>query len=151
MIDISITPCYIFLAIIILLICVLCRAKIEILIFSEYVLAVLLFTVLGRSSGYWDIRIIPFWSYGKILEGEYSYVIENLMNAILMVPFGYFLFFLFSKSVNKVIIISALFELTIELLQYFLHCGLAEWDDIFHGVIGSLLGCLLFKLISNGN
>ena len=40
----------------------------------------------------------------------------------------------------KILLIGGAFSLLIETLQFFLRRGFAEFDDVFHNVLGSMIG-----------
>ena len=88
-----------------------------------------------------NLCITPFWSYIKIFDGEPKYIIENLMNIVVFLPVG-LLLPLSHNMINfrKVIVIGAIISLIIEVLQFSLKTGLAEFDDVFHNTMGTAIG-----------
>lgn len=97
----------------------------------------------------------PFWSYFESLGGgREDLVAEIIMNVIFFIPLGVLLRLSFYNiKWWQVILISLFLSSSIELLQLLLRRGYAEFDDLFHNVLGSLLGYGLFlvvKMIYNG-
>ena len=122
-----------------------------------YCLVILLYTVVLRTPTSTGYKIIPFWSYYCIWIDWFrkELLIENLLNICMMIPFG-FLSFGCGKitNVKRTVVIAFLFEIAIEVLQLVFHRGLAEWDDVIHGCIGTIIGwgiAMLLLKIRNHN
>lgn len=49
----------------------------------------------------------------------------------------------------KVSLIGGAFSLLIETLQFFLRRGFAEFDDVWHNVVGCMIGYGLYLVIAN--
>ena len=89
-----------------------------------------------------------FWSYSAIVEGQEEYMAENLLNVFAFIPIGFCLgMILRTAKWWKVLGIGILISASIELLQYFLKRGFAEFDDVFHNVLGCLIGYGLYKVV----
>ena len=102
-------------------------------------------TLLGRQPN--PERIIHlqlFWSY---LAGSRELITENILNIIMFIPLGIFLYDLPKKplSLRKALIIAALASLSIELIQLAGKLGEFEFDDILHNTAGALAGYLISK------
>lgn len=107
----------------------------------------------------------PFWSYSRP-----DLFVENLMNVIVFIPIGMILGSLLrgkgslsrkgswlmvkgsstseaTKSMTwlMVAIIGCGISVTIEALQFFLHRGFSEVDDVMHNTLGCILGYILVK------
>src|SRR5699024_12705389 len=77
-------------------------------------------------------------------------LISTVMNINLFIPFGFFLYVLISKF-TITILLTILFSLLIELLQYLMPIGrISNIDDVLlnaaGGIIGSAFGLLFVKL-----
>ena len=114
-------------------------------IFFSYILFVFFFTVIGReaSSGY-QYNLELFWSYKRAFsEGSLVNLFGNSLNILLFIPFGICAFGIMDCSMEKFVFVGCIgmvLSLIIELLQLALKRGLFEFDDIFHNVIGMMLG-----------
>lgn len=96
-----------------------------------------------------NLCITPFWSYIKIFDGEPKYIIENLMNMVVFLPVGLLLPLSHNEiSFKKVIVIGAIISLIIEILQFSLKTGLAEFDDVFHNTMGTAIGYVFYLIVS---
>ncbi|NGP45926.1 VanZ family protein [Bacillaceae bacterium SIJ1] len=84
-----------------------------------------------------------------------SYNIRNFLgNMLLFLPFGFFVGLLTNRLGNKVrlgrlfllIIASACFSLTIELLQHFVFYRIFDVDDILMNTLGAFIGLLVYMI-----
>lgn len=95
-----------------------------------------------------------FWSYQAIKEGREDLIYENIMNVLVFLPVGILLCSTFSKiKWWQVILIGLSISVSIEALQYVFKKGYSEFDDVFHNVLGCILGFFFyqsFKWIING-
>ena len=101
----------------------------------------------------------PFWSYrGVLRSGKDALLTQNIANVLAFVPIGLLLGCAFGwKKWWKVLLIGGGFSVLIEALQFFLKRGFAEFDDVFHNVLGCLIGygicvgiCALVRWVKNG-
>jgi glycopeptide antibiotics resistance protein len=77
-------------------------------------------------------------------------VVTNLAgNIVAFAPFGFFLPILWKKGRNLFgcVLLSALFSLTVEAVQFFTKVGAFDVDDIMLNAIGGLMGWLCYYLI----
>ena len=91
-----------------------------------------------------------FWSWNKIFfEGNSELLEENLLNCLLLVPFGVLLPAIFHKRIGwkRSFLYGFLISLTIELCQLVFRRGLFEWDDMIHNAFGCMLGCKTMEFI----
>ena len=90
-----------------------------------------------------------FWSYRAAANGHQDLLNQNLFNILLFVPFG-FLCAMTERKPNiwKTIGLGAVLSLLTELTQMLSKRGLFELDDLFHNILGSALGAILWLLIS---
>ncbi|URN84105.1 VanZ family protein [Acetobacterium wieringae] len=118
--------------------------------FWFYLYLIFVYAFLGRTgkNGY-DINVMPFWSYQHIvLTHELRIVFEVLLNCLMFIPVGILVPWAYenilhedeTKKRNTVLQFGLIVSLTVEFLQFFTKTGLLEWDDIFHNMIGMLLG-----------
>jgi glycopeptide antibiotics resistance protein len=112
------------------------------LLLSEYIILILLLTVVFRESRtVQSYNLMPFWSYRVIRNGNELLLTQAIMNVVAFIPIGVLLGLSFSKMKWwKVILIGGAFSVMIEALQFFLWCGFTEFDDVFHNVFGCLIG-----------
>ena len=129
-----------------------------VLLLVEYIFLLFCSTVIFRTSG--DTRqydFHPFWSYSRP-----DLFVENIMNVIVFIPIGMILGSLLrvkgsstseaTKSMTwlMVAIIGCGISVTIEAMQYFLHRGFAETDDVMHNTVGCVIGYGIYKLVRYG-
>ena len=89
-----------------------------------------------------------FWSYSAIQEGRIDLIPETVMNVVVFMPIGVVLSCL-SPRIKwwMVLLIGIGFSVLIEALQFFLKRGFAEFDDVFHNMLGCLLGIMIVEII----
>ncbi len=91
---------------------------------------------------------MPLWSWYEVIENHSKELLgEILLNVVLFVPVGVFVTLLYKFRPLKMFLIGFLFSAAIELTQLILCRGLFEWDDMLHNGLGSLLGCLLGRIL----
>ena len=107
-------------------------------------------TVISRSVMAERIHYLtPFRSYRAIMAGSSLTLIQNLMNVLVFVPIGALLGCSFDNMKWwKVALFAAIFSFLIETLQFVTKRGFAEFDDVFHNVIGCLTGYGLYIVLS---
>ncbi|RHV89441.1 VanZ family protein [Lachnospiraceae bacterium OF09-33XD] len=91
-----------------------------------------------------------FWSWNEVFfKGSNKMLEENLLNCLLLVPFGALLPAIFHKRIGwkRSFLYGFLISLTIELCQLVLRRGLFEWDDMIHNAFGCMLGCKTMEFI----
>jgi glycopeptide antibiotics resistance protein len=119
--------------------------NVTLVLFVGYVLFVLCFTVLFRSSRLCrDYFLLPFWSYSALY---YRKIAEIIFNVLMFMPVG----FLYGGSKKKVYWVEVLclgFGLSgaIEVMQLVTRRGVCSIDDVIHNTIGCLIGYGLFRL-----
>lgn len=116
-----------------------------VLLLVEYIFLLFCSTVIFRTSG--DTRqydFHPFWSYSRP-----DLFVENIMNVIVFIPIGMILGSLLRVKGSWLIalLIGCSVSVTIEAMQYFLHRGFAETDDVMHNTVGCVIGFLLVVMI----
>ena len=83
----------------------------------------------------------PFWSYRAIRAGRSDLLTQNIMNVFAFVPIG----FLLGCSIDrmkwwKALLIGCCFSLLLEVLHFVLKRGFAEYDDVWHNLLGCAIG-----------
>ena len=117
------------------------------LLLLEFIFLLISLTVLyrpiqlGRA-----FNLIPFWSYRAVLGWEHDLLLTQIiMNVVAFIPLGFLLGCSFSKMKWwKVALFSAFFSLIIETIQFITIRGFAEFDDVFHNVVGAMIGYGMF-------
>lgn len=98
-------------------------------------------------------QLIPFSTIKDFIFNSPSYLIaiENLLgNILIFSPLGFLLPIIFSKKINniaKIIIITFILSLTIEIIQLFTGLGFFDVDDLILNTLGGSLGYCLYKFI----
>ncbi len=116
-----------------------------------YLFAVLWYTLMRRSPGYYLSQYDLFWSYRLWFEGDWGYGKAILANIAMFIPFGFLLMALKKdagggKDLFLVFLLSLAFSALIETMQFTLMRGSFEFDDICNNASGAVLGALLFWL-----
>ena len=112
------------------------------LLLLEYMSLLLLLAVLTRKvQANHAFNFTPFWSYQAYREGVKFLLTQNIANVLAFVPIGLLLGCAFGRMKWwKVLLIGGGFSVLIETLQFFLKRGFAEFDDVFHNVLGCMIG-----------
>lgn len=120
----------------------------EILLIFMFI--VLSSTVLTRISDKGRMyNLMPFWSWQEVIRGDIELLEENLLNLILLFPFGFLLPFVFYRKVSwyKALFAGLIFSFFIEISQLILCRGTFEWDDMIHNSLGAMIGCIIANKI----
>ena len=116
--------------------------------FGAYVFLILAESVLRRSATKavtYDLT--PFWSYAAVFSGDTSLLSQMIGNVVAFMPFGFLLPASNAKYTFRVAVLSGLaFSVFIEVVQFITKRGFAEFDDVFHNVLGTVIGYGLWKL-----
>ena len=115
-----------------------------------FIFVVLSSTVLTRLPGKERLyKLVPFWSWKEVIRGNIEYLEENLLNLILLFPFGFLLPFAFYRKISwyKALFAGVIFSFFIEISQLILCRGLFECDDIIHNSLGAMIGCIIANKI----
>ena len=82
-----------------------------------------------------------FWSYRAIREGDKALLTQIIANVVVFVPIGLLLGCAFGRIRWWTVLLVGLgFSVLIETLQFVLKRGFAEFDDVFHNVLGCMIG-----------
>ncbi len=91
----------------------------------------------------------PYYDFSLNREGS---LIDIILNVLMMIPFGYLLAKIKKSNVVKVVIITLLFSISIELTQLlmskvFINHRFFDVTDIINNTIGGLIGYIIYKLV----
>lgn len=154
MLNPEIEPVYYKMALVLFVVIIICNKMIPekickgkrvfcLALMLTYIFLVIASTILSRtSSGIHRYELMPFWSYVEIIKNNNAFIFwEVVLNILMMVPVGFMTVFSFNRiTIKGVVIMAFLIEAFIEGMQLILCRGLAEWDDIIHGMIGAAVG-----------
>lgn len=89
-------------------------------------------------------KLVLFWTYELIAEGDKNSFFELFWNIILFAPFG-LLGSIVCQKRNKlpVLFFGIIFSAGIEITQLLTHRGLFDFDDIIHNTVGTLIGIVI--------
>lgn len=106
-----------------------------------------------------SVNLIPFRTIveytgiaaQKGIPGFLQFFANIFGNIIIFVPLGYFLpvFFRRMDKARRILLASAAFSTVIEILQFVLHAGSSDVDDVLLNTLGGLAGYLLLKRIAH--
>lgn len=116
------------------------------LLLLEYLVLLLFLSVLVRSEqAERTYMLTPFWSYPAIQERQPGILTQVIMNVAAFVPVG-FLFGCFCGRAKwwKALLLGGGISILIEILQFAFKRGMSEFDDLFHNVLGCLMGYGLY-------
>lgn len=121
-----------------------------VLLLAEYLLLLLVSSVLTRTvQAERMFDFMPFWSYRAIREGDEPLLLQNIMNVAVFIPIGFLLCCSFRRlKWWQVLSIGAGFSLLIEVLQFVFKRGFAEFDDVFHNVLGCAIGYGVYLVVA---
>ena len=129
-----------------------------------YVLAVLYITFLApyRYTGRFtadNVNFSPFsdkWFYisnfTTLRDNQKLFIVKEMGgNFLLLMPFSWFVFALFKNKIKRVLmaLLLAIIAICIESLQYGLHIGTFDIDDIILNITGGFFGIFLFDVVCN--
>lgn len=107
------------------------------ILFGAYIAAVLWITLFSRIGDGYRGFLLPFHSYVEILKGNRQFLLENIGNVVLFIPFRVALKWSGVKDVKKA---GFLASLLIEILQFTFALGTFECDDLIHNTLGAVIG-----------
>ena len=98
-----------------------------------------------------QIRLIPFNTVFESLSGDKTLkflMVNYLGNILLFIPIGLILSAIFKRlTIIRIVLISLLITVAVELSQNLLGRGYADIDDIMMNVLGAFIGAVIFSLI----
>ena len=113
------------------------------LLLVEYMVLLLALAVLTRKvHSARAFNFSPFWSYREVLRsGKDALLTQNIANVLAFAPIGLLLGCSIGQMKwKRVLLIGGGFSLLIEVLQFIFKRGFAEFDDVFHNVLGFAIG-----------
>ena len=118
------------------------------LLLLEYLVLLISLSVLARTVlAERKFDFTPFWSYRAILAGNSALLPQAIMNVVAFIPVGLLLGCSFDwMKWWKVLLIGGAFSLLIETLQFVLKRGFVEFDDMWHNVVGCLVGYCIYVI-----
>ncbi|MCM1219332.1 MAG: VanZ family protein [Lachnospiraceae bacterium] len=123
------------------------QKKLNKIIFTAYIFAVLWLTLIDRTPTYHRMMLMPFWEYRNLLfSGNHLYWFQQIgCNILMLMPLG-FLLAMRKISTRNIVIIGCLFSVFIELTQLITARGLCEFDDVFNNTLGAWIGCAIYRM-----
>lgn len=119
------------------------------LLFLEYLCLLLILAVLTRKvQGERLFDFSLFWSYRSVRKIGYRLLLLQIVaNVTMFIPIGILLGCIMREiKWWKVLLIGGGFSLLIESFQFFFKRGFAEFDDVFHNVLGCMIGYGIYKV-----
>lgn len=116
-----------------------------------YIVFILSKTIIGRpETEEYTYDLLPFWSYLALIRGEgVNLWMCIYLNVLFFIPLGILLWFaLKDRRWWKALLFSIVLSLCVEIAQLVLKRGLCEFDDVFHNVLGCMLGYWSVNLIA---
>ena len=111
---------------------------------SIYMVLLLGGTILNREIGEeYLIEWVPFWSYCDLLsKWSIPMAVQILYNILVFIPWGFLLpeMTCFSRKIRTVALSAFGLSFGIEAIQLVFKLGLFEFDDMFHNVLGAVIG-----------
>lgn len=120
----------------------------EIVLFTAFGLYIIILLVLlfGKASSTQSVNLIPFHTITDYFSRERPLGLSNVIgNVLLFIPLGVFLsLFTRSKKLWLTVLSIALISASAEVLQYSIHIGAADIDDVILNIMGGLVGIALY-------
>ncbi|MDH2362490.1 VanZ family protein [Priestia megaterium] len=107
---------------------------------------------LGIGEGKGGINLVPFYTMKDLLFHYLfgDFILNNIGNIILFLPFGFFLPMRFRKIDNlpKSFLVGMFFSVLIEIVQLFMPNRWTDIDDVLLNTLGTGIGYRLFKTLN---
>ena len=120
------------------------RTVIHGIVWSLYLLILITGTMLNRKIGQdYNVNLTPFWSYEAVMEdGSESILWQMIYNVVMFIPWGILMSGMWECMQKPYWNIGSalLASVIIEVIQFIFKCGLVEFDDVFHNVLGGITG-----------
>lgn len=102
--------------------------------------------------GFRGLNVMPFASIIDMFTdpsvGIIKFIINIMANVLIFVPLGILLKIKNENfSLLKIVMLTSIFSLSLEMTQYFLKIGISDIDDIILNSLGGLLGAVLINII----
>lgn len=118
------------------------------ILFGGYIAVVLWVTLFSRLGAGVKSFLLPFYSYTRILKGDWKFLLEDIGNIVLLFPLGIALNQVGIKKVKKIALIGISTSLCIETFQFIFALGTFEMDDLLHNTLGVVFGFWFAKRIN---
>ena len=115
--------------------------------FGFYISLVIQIVIFSRPFG--STRIVN-WIPFQVPGGKNLILLYSLANAVIFIPFGILVPKVF-RGVNtlwKMILVTFITSVCIEIIQYVLACGYSEVEDVIMNVIGGIVGFIVIKSLN---
>ena len=107
---------------------------------------------LGIGEGKGGINLVPFYTMRDLLfhHSFGDFILNNIGNIILFLPFGFFLPMRFKKidNLSKSLLVGMLLSVSIEIVQLFMPDRWTDVDDVLLNTLGTGIGYSLFKALN---
>ncbi|MDG0060834.1 MULTISPECIES: VanZ family protein [Priestia] len=107
---------------------------------------------LGIGEGKGGINLVPFYTMRDLLfhHSFSDFILNNIGNIILFLPFGFFLPMRFKKidNLSKSLLVGMLLSVSIEIAQLFMPNRWTDIDDVLLNTLGTGVGYSLFKVLN---
>lgn len=114
----------------------------------SYAFVIISYTVLARSGeGVYVYETDLFWTYRMIAQGDTGFIMEALLNVMMLAPLGVMIPMIIDNW-KLTVGVGFLFSAFIEIMQLVTTRGMYETDDIFHNTLGVIIGYCIYKLIN---
>ena len=124
-------------ALIIILLSAIIERRMNIILLTVYVCAIIYMTLMYRENTGVKTNFSLFWSYRQLFfDSEIR--ADVLKNIWLFIPLGSILFQLYKKP--RILLVPIAFSAFIEAFQYFSGTGLCELDDVISNSLGGFIG-----------
>jgi len=125
-------------------------------LFAAYLILLLKITVFRKMThGVQSVNLIPFATITEyfqfIISGNRIIGIINVFGNILaFLPFGYLTAFVFPKmrKSSRILVLTAVFSIVIEVFQFILACGSSDIDDVILNALGGVMGYWVYVAMS---
>lgn len=118
------------------------------LLLLEYLFLLIVLSILTRQpQAARSFNFTPFWSYRAIHEGRIDLLTQNIANVGAFIPIGLLLGCALGKvKWWQVLLTGGGLSVLIETLQFVLKRGFTEFDDVWHNVVGCMIGWGVYAL-----
>lgn len=102
-----------------------------------------------RGVGWWEYNLIPFSSYFHMNRNFPNSLWLIIGNILLLMIFGVLLSLAYNKiSKKRLIIISSIFSLFLEVIQFILAVGVFDIDAVIQHIFGAAVGIILIHVLN---
>ena len=95
---------------------------------------------------FWTVRAAFSWANGKLTLRSLRFFREIVLNMVLFFPLGMLLSGWCRHRIH-VLILGIALSVATELIQYVLHLGLMETDDVLNNTLGLIMGMMAYQVL----